>query len=81
MQVPSSFLNPLMSWRVLWVYQLPQSFRAWEWGVICQPCLGLASAQMSLLTTTRRKTLAPTSGVVISKLGASQKAGFPFSIY
>lgn len=40
MQVPSALFNPLMSWRKLRVYQLPQSFRAWEWGAICQPSLG-----------------------------------------
>lgn len=46
MQVPSALLNPLMSWRKLWVYELPQSFRAWEWGAICQPSLGPGFAQL-----------------------------------
>lgn len=28
MQVPSTFLNPLMSWKMLWVYQLPHALGA-----------------------------------------------------
>ena len=40
MQVPSAFFNPLMSWKMQWVYQLPLSFRAWEWCHLPRPCLG-----------------------------------------
>lgn len=83
MQVPRALLNPLMSWMMLWVYQLPQSFRAWEWGATCHLPSDwvLASAEMNLLMTTSRNSLAPILGVVISKLGTSQKARFLSLIY
>lgn len=32
MQVPSTYLNPLMSWSMLWGYQLSQSFRGFGMG-------------------------------------------------
>lgn len=40
MQVPSTFLNPFMSWRMPWVDQPPESSRTWKWGAICQALSG-----------------------------------------
>lgn len=78
MQVPSALLNPLMSWRMLWVYQLPQSFRGF--GMRCQlrcPVWVLASAQLSLLLPTSRISLVLVSGVMISKLWCESECRFP----
>lgn len=68
MQVPSAFLNPLMSWRMQWVYQPPVP-QGSGMGAVCQGLAWvLASAQRSLWTATSRTSLVPVSGVVISKL-------------